>query len=420
MKTTLKGFLDPSNPPVVETIGKMISDLREFEGERLTDAEEAVAQMMTRDVKEENRRLRTELLRTVASSRMIDLPAGLDPEEIRKEIFTTAWNKGYSPASSAIDLFSADRESVLRTVAAHFQVTPELLNESMFADTPGERRVLFPPTETNRVVLEAIRMVNRERLRLTLRRAVRLTLQLPARTHGKSSFVQLLWGAKRLGLMIDTREMDDMLLLTIAGPHSLFARTTMYWNRLFQFTLLVLQHAGKDWHLRAELLPGTMNRPEAVGTLLLDASSASWFFGENSEPFSPLRSSDEEAFQKYFTKNAPHWNLVYEGALVLLGDGARKLLMVPDFVARSPHSSTEVFFEIMGFWRRDYLEKKIEKIRLIGGRQLALIVNAKLSVSREELVAPNADSVRVFFYSNREELKQAAMALAEEVEGSLE
>lgn len=159
-----------------------------------------------------------------------------------------------------------------------------------------------------------------------------------------------------------------------------------------------------------------MNRPEAVGTLLLDASSGSLFFGENPEPPTPFRSGDEEAFQKYFTKNAPHWSLVYEGALVLLGDSAGKLLMVPDFVARSPRSSTEVLVEIMGFWRRDYLEKKIEKIRLMGERQLVLIVNAKLSVSREELVAPNADAVRVFFYSNREELKRAAATLAEDLE----
>ncbi|MEX1274632.1 MAG: DUF790 family protein [Bacteroidota bacterium] len=420
MKTTLKGFLDPRNTTVVETISTMIMELREFEGERLADAEEAVAQMMTRDMKEEDRRLRAELLRTVASSRMVDLPTGIDPEEIRREIFITAWERGYVPASPDIGLFSADRESVLQTVAVNAQVEPDLLSELMFADTPGERRLLFPSTENNQVVAEAIRMVNRERLRLTLRRAARLTLRLPARTHGEGSYVQLLWGAKRFGLMIDTSGMGDMLLLDIAGPHALFARTTMYWNRLFQFTLLVLQHAGGHWDMGAELLPSATNRPEAVRSLRLDASSAPLFFGEHPEPFTPLRSGDEEAFQKYFTKNAPHWNLVYEGALVPLRSGARKLLMVPDFVARSPRSSIEVLVEIMGFWRRDYLEKKIEKIRLMGERQLVLIVNAKLSVSREELVAPNAGTVRVFFYSNREELKQAAVTLAEKLERSLE
>lgn len=246
MKTTLKGFLDPRNTKVVKTISTMIRDLREFEGERLTDAEEAVAQMMRRDVKEEDRRLRSELLRTVASSQMIDLPAGLDPEEIRKEVFTTAWNKGYSPASPAIHLFSVDRGSVLQTVAAGAQVEAGPLDELMFADTPGERRLLFSTTENSRVVAEAIRTVNRERLRLILRKAVRLTLQIPARTHGQASYVQLLWGAKRFGLMNDTHEMDGTLLLTIAGPHSLFARTTMYWNQLLQFTLLVLQRAGKE------------------------------------------------------------------------------------------------------------------------------------------------------------------------------
>jgi len=92
--------------------------------------------------------------------------------------------------------------------------------------------------------------------------------------------------------------------------------------------------------------------------------------------------------------------------------------MVPDFVARSSRSSTEVLIEIIGFWRRDYLEKKIEKIHLLGNRRLVLLVNSNLSVSWEELVATNADAVRVLFYSNREELKEAAKSLAEDLESS--
>jgi len=139
--------------------------------------------------------------------------------------------------------------------------------------------------------------LNRERLRLMLRKTLRLTLRVPARTHGQASYVQLLWGAKRLGLMIDASRIADMLLLDIAGPHALFARTTMYWNRLFQFALLVLQHAGGDWSLRAELLSHAINRPEAVRNLLLDASSSLFFFKENPEPSTALRSGDEEAFR---------------------------------------------------------------------------------------------------------------------------
>jgi predicted nuclease of restriction endonuclease-like RecB superfamily len=134
-------------------------------------------------------------------------------------------------------------------------------------------------------------------------------------------------------------------------------------------------------------------------------------------PPADLRSGDEEAFQKSFIKNAPHWNLVYEGALVVLEEAGRKRLMVPDFVARSPRSSTEVLIEIVGFWRKDYLERKIGKVRLIMNRRLALIVNSTLSVSREELTAPNAEGVRILFYANRDELKQAAKTLAEELEG---
>jgi predicted nuclease of restriction endonuclease-like RecB superfamily len=90
--------------------------------------------------------------------------------------------------------------------------------------------------------------------------------------------------------------------------------------------------------------------------------------------------------------------------------------MVPDFVARSSHSATEVLIEIVGFWKREYLEKKMEKIRLLGSRRLVLIVNSNLSVSREELLVLGDDRVRVFFYSNRTELKRVAETVAEELQ----
>jgi hypothetical protein len=396
----------------------MIEDLRAFEGERVADAEEAVAQMMTEDLQEEDRRIRGELIRVVGSSRMIALPFDLDPEEIRKTIFAEAWKSGYVPGCTGEDLFSSDRDTVLDNVAAGLRIERELLNEAMFADTPGERRLVFAPGGSPQAAADAIRALNLERLRRVLRGTIRLVLRIPARTGGAASYVQLLWGARRLGLMIDASEVGETVFMEIAGPHAFFGRTTMYWNRLFRFTVLVLHHGGSDWRLKVELLTGaTGGRKGVVRGLLLGSSLRSWFVSGSPGPPDDFRSGDEEAFQKSFTKNAPHWNLVYEGALVVLEEAGRKRLMVPDFVARSPRSSTEVLIEIVGFWRKDYLERKIGKVRLIMNRRLALIVNSTLSVSREELTAPNAEGVRILFYANREELKQAAKTLAKELEG---
>src|SRR5437867_4460712 len=132
-------FLDPGDPRLIEKVTAMMRQLREFDGERLTDAEEAVAAMMTKDVREEDRRLRRELLRTVASRQPLQLPPEIDPEEIRKTIFTAAWRGDYSPGIEQETLFSTDRNTILRSVAEQYGIEAEVLTKAMFADTPGER-----------------------------------------------------------------------------------------------------------------------------------------------------------------------------------------------------------------------------------------------------------------------------------------
>jgi predicted nuclease of restriction endonuclease-like RecB superfamily len=72
--------------------------------------------------------------------------------------------------------------------------------------------------------------------------------------------------------------------------------------------------------------------------------------------------------------------------------------------------------EIVGCWKRECLEKKMENVRPCGNRHMVLIVNAKLSVASEELILPGMTLVHVFFYSGREELKHVAERVVEELQ----
>lgn len=406
-------FLDPGSPELVDKVASMIDELRLLEGERVADAEMALADMVTRDASEHDRRLRAELVRTVATRRTPQIPAAVDPEDLRRALFEAAWEAGGAVVGD--DLFSPDRDTICNAVAGGFGIDPADLPAAMFADTPGERRLEFPAGERSEVAREALRTLNLERLRMGLRRAVRAKLRMPARTAGDASYVRLLWGAKRLGLMFDAVEEGGSIILEVSGPYVLFERTTMYGNRLFEFTRRVLEHAGREWSLNVDLLVPGAGRREALRTCPFDASLRSWFVTGDQTQVETARSGDEEAFQKYVARLSPAWHLDYEGALLPLGAEGRRLLMVPDFVARSPATREEVLVEIVGFWKREYLEKKIEKIRLLGNRRVMLVVNSRLSVSREDLPGAGNDLVRVFFYEGREELKHVAGMIVEEL-----
>ena len=406
-------LLDSLDPALVEKVARFIDDLRPFEGERVSEVEEAVADMLVQDLSEADRRLRTELARTVASTRPPQLPADVDPEEIRLALFAEAWDKGLAPGLREDDLFAVHPETIVGAVAARFCIDTDQLSRAMFADTPAERQLIFPAGVREDVARDAIAGLNLERLRRGLRRTVRLTLEIPSRTEGGISYVNLLWGAKRLGLMYEVYEEGRSLILDVYGPYTLFGRTTMYGNRLFDFVLQVLENAGNQWRLKADVLDG--GRSESLRTVRLDSSMRHLLARVHDQPSTGVRSGDEDAFQKYFSKLSVSWHLSYEGALVPLGEAGRRMLMVPDFVARCPSADVEVFIEIVGFWKREYLEKKIEKIRLLGNRHMILVVNAKLSVSREQLSVSGTDKIRVLFYSGREGLKRAAENIAEEL-----
>jgi len=412
-------FLDPGSDAEVRRLSAMLRDLRPLEGERVSDAEEAVASMASRDEGEEVRRMRRELLRVVAGREASPLLAHIDAEDLRVALFSSVWERGQPTGMVGDDLFSGDPQSLFASIANRFAIDAANVAEALFADTPGERLLVLPKGESPVVAQSAARAINLERLRQRLRRAVRLVLEIPAATDGDVSYVPLLWGAKRLGLMYDAEVLRSSVFLDVAGPYALFGKTTMYGNRLFEFAMLALRHAGRAWKLTCELLLKEGAGQSTMTTLRLDASMRTLFDGGDSGESHPVRSGDEEAFQKYFARIQTPWRLAYEGALILLDGHGRRVPMIPDFVARSADSPDEVFVEIVGFWRRDYLARKIDKVARFGDRRLLLIVNSKLALAREAIRSLETDRVKVFFYDGREELKLAAEAVAKELEGGV-
>lgn len=405
-------FMDEASEVLLRKVATMIEQLRPLEGERVTDVVESLADLVATDASEADRRLRTELVRTVAMGQAPPLLERVDPEELRLALFRKAWEMGQATGIAGDGLFAVSRESILAAIAPEHGLTLDEVPEAMFADTPGERRIAFPVVGEEELARTAIRMVNLERLRQDLRRAVRVLLRIPGRSRGGVSYVSLLWGLKRLGLMYELAGSGDAILMDISGPYALFGRTTMYGNRLFDAVYLVLERGGSDWTMQVDLLVRDRAGRERVDALRLDASVRSRFVGGGAESGPTERSGDEEAFRKYFGKCATGWTLEHEGALIPLVSAGRTGVMVPDFVLRSPDASREVLVEIVGFWRPEYLRKKIEKVRQIGREELVLIVNSKLSVSREDFGEGEAGNVRVYFYSGREELKRVARSVA--------
>src|SRR5262249_41186654 len=96
----------------------------------------------------------------------------------------------------------------------------------------------------------------------------------------------------------------------------------------------------------------------------------------------------EERFARDLARVAPEWDLVREPEPVPAGD----TLVFPDFALEHRHDAARrAFVEIVGFWTRDYLERKLEHLRAARLENLILCIDAGRSCDGAEL--PEAAAV---------------------------
>jgi hypothetical protein len=90
------------------------------------------------------------------------------------------------------------------------------------------------------------------------------------------------------------------------------------------------------------------------------------------------------------------WELVREPEPLETGAS----VMIPDFAFDYRHSDFRVFFEIMGFWTPEYVEKKLGQLADVEDVELVVAVDESLGVgeeiaARDHRVIPYTGSVRV-------------------------
>src|SRR5947208_871584 len=79
----------------------------------------------------------------------------------------------------------------------------------------------------------------------------------------------------------------------------------------------------------------------------------------------------EERFARDFRRVAPEWDVIREPEAVQAGG----TLIFPDFVLRHRADRRRWLVEIVGFWTRDYVERKLALLRVAGLQDLVLCID---------------------------------------------
>lgn len=290
---------------------------------------------------------------------------GLSPK-LRQALFSEAAARIGSPTP-----FS--RDETVANVARLFSITPQCLEETLFADLPEERAV--PEFEERVSPPELALRANLALIQGFLFRAAKVEMELLGNSRA------VVRQAKLRGLLTTVRNNPEnrTATLEVSGPFSLFRKTLLYGRSLSEIVPLLA------WCDRFELRADCMlRRGQDHGSLRLKT-------GDPFLPSNPPRAFDsalEERFAKSFRKLAPDWDIIREPEPIAAGG----TLIFPDFLLRHRRDPERCFMlEIVGFWTPEYLAKKFERLCTARITNLILCVDETLNCA--DSAVPGAEVI---------------------------
>jgi predicted nuclease of restriction endonuclease-like RecB superfamily len=307
-----------------------------------------------------------------------EVAEGIDPENIRREVFLEA-----AAAHKALDVRGElDRERVLADVGARLGLTPEAVEKGLYADLRGSELLrAFRPIKAEELLARYDVSLSQAMLLRATRVVVRLQGEPPA------GYRRVFRAARFHGLLhvVEGTE-DGGYTLTLDGPFSLFESVQRYGLRLAMFLPAIL--ACKSFELRAELLWG-----KAREKLTFELTNKHALGGGSAAEIG--LSPELEAFCEAFTKLKSKWRVaVNERVFALPGE----IACVPDLVFRRGKGKKpeEVYLEAFGFWSRDAVWRRVELLRKGFPARIILAVGKQLRVSEEVLGEEDAGELYVY------------------------
>jgi hypothetical protein len=322
--------------------------------------------------------------------------AALPPDRVRRRVFEAAESVG-----GVVD--AEDRAAALATAADRLGTDAGAVEASLYADRDrNEVCVGFEPRWDPDGLIE---QYNLSLAQTALFDATEVTVRSadPAR---------LVSAVKRLGLLYEIRRRGgtEERELVVTGPDALFRRTRRYGTAFARLLRSVAEAA--EWSLAATIDDRGTDRelrlgPDDVSVPGVDPIA---------EP--TYDSGVESDFAARFAGLDLDWALSREPEPIAAGARA----MIPDFAfdyrpgggtdadseAPTDDPPLRVFFEVMGFWTPEYVEKKLDQFGSVADDvELLVAVDESLGVG-EEIAALDH---RVVTFSERVRVKDVVDAL---------
>jgi predicted nuclease of restriction endonuclease-like RecB superfamily len=340
-----------------------------FVGKRREDLEEAW-DAATNDATTKRFKLAAGLRKLAADACSFEAEVEVDPSELRRVLFTHA--SEIRRTRSEGEPF--DRAAVVKEAASILGLAPEVLERAMFADLRSEHVLRSAPTCDASSLVEAWELGQAQAVLLT---AVRITCEVASASPGlvraffaKLKFHKLLFSAERM-----PNASGEGWRVVIDGPYSMFDAVTKYGVKLaLAFPAL---RSLERWSLVADVRWGKAREP-LVFRLSSDVRT-----GKELDGVDDLHLADEvRELLDGINAIGGAWRARAATALLdVPGEG----VCIPDLELSRDGQREPIYVEVLGFWSRDAVFRRVELAERGLGARVVFAVSSRLRVSAEVL-----------------------------------
>lgn len=368
----------------VEALGistAMLDAARAYVGKRRDDLEDAW-ETTTAEMTKKRFKLAAGLQKLVADACTFEADMPLDPVELRQRVFTRASELRRTHAETE----PFRREEVIGEIATALGVEPASIERSLFSDLRSEHVLTTAPALDAASIVEAWELGQAQAVLLT---AVRVTCEVFTASPGllrdffaKLKFHKLLFAAERIARSGKGQKGGEGWRLVIDGPYSMFDAVTKYGLHLaLVFPAL---RALEEWSLVADIRWGKAREPLAfrmASTPVTQAPDSKKRGGRRKKVAVHLSDEVRELMDAINAK-ANGWT-ARPCTMILEAPG--KGVSIPDLELTRPDASAPVYLEVMGYWSRDAVFRRVELAESDLGARVIFAVSSRLRVSPEVL-----------------------------------
>lgn len=303
----------------------------------------------------------------------------LDSAMLRDIVFRRA-----SSARAALDAGSSfDRGSILREVAAEVGVPPDDLERALYADLREAHRQLGAPAMTAGGLVERYELGQAQAVLLRAERIV-----VDVRCRAPAAYRALFRKLKFLRLLHTIEGLSGGgYRIAIDGPYSLFACVTKYGRELA--LLLPALRGCQRFSLRADIRWG--KEKERLLFELEERAPASAPEGAGAD-LTPQAAALLASFER---RGGPWKAAPSEEVLDLPGLGT----CVPDLVFTHEAKGQRVYLELLGFWSREAVWRRVELVE--AGLPVSILFGVPERLRVSETVLPDPLPGALVVYRNK-------------------